>query len=239
MITKIGPMFSASDFRDSCWAAAISGLLHVAFLALVLVHPAGANGFGGNKADTPSAGLAPVDSEFRQQIKVTPRQEFGDEQENSTQEQAAESALLPPKAEAPILIPTSSDRKLTESHRSPASPPHVELQTTDAPHLASSAVSANNSEGGQGNNDLRAAYIAALRTAILAILDEPNTDISGCVLTLQQKAGGVALSAQLGRCAVAPEIRDKLEAAALMAQPLPYAGYETVFSESLDLILSN
>lgn len=58
---------------------------------------------------------------------------------------------------------------------------------------------------------------------------------SGCALVIDQITGGQVVGAYVQHCDLPKSEQLRLEAAALKAQPLPYAGYESVFVTSLTL----
>lgn len=91
---------------------------------------------------------------------------------------------------------------------------------------------------GQGDSDLEARYVAALRSAILKQMGDPSASRRGnCQLRITQVAGGNVLEAQAINCQAGSALARAAEAAALMAQPLPYAGFESVFRQSRELVL--
>lgn len=86
------------------------------------------------------------------------------------------------------------------------------------------------------NNHLR--YAEVLRDAILAQWRPPASVAAEatCILDLRQAPGGRVTSAQaVEPCGFDAAGRDSIVAAALKAQPLPYAGYEQVFRPQLRL----
>lgn len=91
--------------------------------------------------------------------------------------------------------------------------------------------------GSQGNDDgLRARYAAALQAAILEKWTRPDTVPLGalCKLRIRQLPQGNVISAEvIEPCAYDEQGRRSIEAAVLKAQPLPYAGFESVFSRDL------
>lgn len=106
------------------------------------------------------------------------------------------------------------------------------------PSQTSSAESASGQNGagtGDGGQDgLRAAYLAALREAISKQWQHMGSK-GNCRLMLRQSPGGTVKSAVSKECGLDISARHALEAAALMAQPMPYAGYESVYQDSIDI----
>ena len=119
-----------------------------------------------------------------------------------------------------------------------------EYTPPDAPSkpLASSSshpIGASTAKGGNPGDDPLASYHAALRAAIRSkwsdLTDRPFP--SGCTLGMTLATGGALNATSANGCVLSGEDRLQLEAAALMAQPLPYAGYEAVFVPELALTL--
>lgn len=90
--------------------------------------------------------------------------------------------------------------------------------------------------GGNSDDGLRAAYLAALRAAIHQHWNYQGP-IQQCNLTIKQSVGGAVQSAIAGKCSLPTQDRRALEAATLMAQPLPHAGFERAFNEVIDINL--
>ena len=117
-------------------------------------------------------------------------------------------------------------------------PPDAATAAATSSSQASAAAS-NAAMRGSPANDLVANYQAALRARIaqtwrtLSRRDFPT----GCALHLRQSPGGSVTATSANGCALSQDDRLQLEAAALMAQPLPYAGYESVFTTELVLEL--
>ena len=85
---------------------------------------------------------------------------------------------------------------------------------------------------------LKARYAAALQEAILAKWTRPETVPLGsrCTLVIKQLPGGEVMDAKVSSpCAYDELGRRSIEAAVRKAQPLPYAGFETVFARTLTL----
>ena len=119
---------------------------------------------------------------------------------------------------------------------SPLLHPHEQVSSTTKMSAASAATAAISNASG---DDRLAAYHAELRAAIRrkwrTLTERPFP--SGCDLQMTLAVGGAVNATSASGCALATEVRLQLEAAALMAQPLPYAGYEAVFSPELQLEL--
>lgn len=104
---------------------------------------------------------------------------------------------------------------------------------------AQEAAKADAAASGSGADDgLRGRYAAALQEAIRAKWVRPDNIPSGamCRLVIRQLPGGEVMDAQVTSPCVYDEAgRRSIEAAVLKAQPLPYAGFEKVFSRELTL----
>ena len=93
-----------------------------------------------------------------------------------------------------------------------------------------------------GNNGrdagLERQYAAALTQAISSKWTRPETVPLGakCTIIIKQLRGGEVTSATVSSpCAYDEQGRRSIEAAVLKAQPLPYAGFESVFARTLTL----
>jgi colicin import membrane protein len=85
---------------------------------------------------------------------------------------------------------------------------------------------------------LAARYAAALQAAILRNWERPDSVQLGqrCRLRIRQLPGGEVLDVQVDpSCPFDTSGRRSLESAVIRAQPLPYAGFESVFSRTLIL----
>lgn len=135
---------------------------------------------------------------------------------------------LAESAPAPISVKSQSDE-------SPVNwSPKVGIEGVDPSVDASASV-----KGGDSETDLMVAYHNALRARI-AQMWRSQTDRkfpSNCALRLSLNPGGALTATSASDCTISKEDRLQLEAAALMSQPLPYAGYEAVFSPDLRLQL--
>ena len=131
---------------------------------------------------------------------------------------------------------TVAEEHKVEGHSasSPANE-HQQTQKKDASADAASATSIGTDSqagGGQHQDD---GYIAAIKAAILQRWStlHPGEAAPNCALAIEQSAGGHVSLTQATRCS--ENQARALEAAALMAQPLPYAGYESAFKAQLQV----
>lgn len=105
--------------------------------------------------------------------------------------------------------------------------------------LAGASSTSPRNTGSANDENLDAAYLSAVRHAIVKVWAKSGQQARGtCALTLLQAPGGKVTSALSANCTLTGEARQALEAAALMAQPLPYAGYERVFRDTLTIEVS-
>lgn len=93
--------------------------------------------------------------------------------------------------------------------------------------------------GNQGvDSGLSARYSAAIQEAILRNWTRPESVPIGqkCRIVIRQIPGGEVVSAEVDlSCPYDMQGRRSIEAAVLKAQPLPYAGFESVFQRNLTL----
>ncbi|MGY1425638.1 cell envelope integrity protein TolA [Lysobacter sp. A289] len=185
----------------------------------------------------------PADEEKLQEEKR--RQAQIDLTEKKRQAEAERTRRLAAQAE-------EREKKLAEIRRQRAAAARqAELaeqklkQIAAASALAESRDNSTASSGASpppGNNGtdtgLEARYSAALQEAILAKWTRPETVPLGarCRLVIKQLPGGEVMSADVSSpCAYDEQGRRSIEAAVLKAQPLPYAGFESVFARTLTL----
>ena len=123
----------------------------------------------------------------------------------------------------PDETPTPIDSVATES---------IAENTTSNP---SPNESAHGSQPGSSEtgDDLESRYIDMLKAAIYSKWKTSgDTKLGSCDLSIQQGIGGSVLTAKLVNCNLSPTEQRAFEAATLMAQPLPYTGFESVFLEN-------
>ena len=106
-----------------------------------------------------------------------------------------------------------------------------------ASHPTVATPGANLLSAGGSSDDLAARYIAAIREAVMRQWSKTKSRASGipCTLELKQAPGGQVISALSEPCGLDADGRHALEAAALMVQPLPYVGFESVFQTDMKI----
>ena len=113
-----------------------------------------------------------------------------------------------------------------------------QLADASARNVATTAT-ASPPPGNEGvDKALGARYAAALTDAILRNWTRPDTVPLGqrCVIVIKQIPGGTVIDAKVDPSCPYDELgRRSIEAAVLKAQPLPYAGFESVFNRNLRL----
>jgi colicin import membrane protein len=93
--------------------------------------------------------------------------------------------------------------------------------------------------GAAGHDDsLQAQYYAAIQNAVTSNWLRPDNTQAGvrCMLRIVQIPGGDVIGVQIGNpCNADPQTRTSIEQAVKRAAPLPYKGYENVFSREMNL----
>lgn len=240
MISRSGLAGFGDDRQDRYWAGAVSAALHLALILLTVASSTGGSRrsgdtFSGHGAST-TVSFEPT--EFRQKVKLVARSEDSQRPAESLPENTVhppnDSVRAPPTI-AEVISPSSPGSSLTVAELPQAG---VIANIPQAGASASASGAAAGSVGNPDKTNLRDAYMQALRGAILDKWDRPKANLEGCMITLEQGGNGLLVSARVSDCTLSDEQRDSLESAALMAQPLPYAGYETVYKERLELNLA-
>jgi colicin import membrane protein len=115
-------------------------------------------------------------------------------------------------------------------------------QIADARAAQETQPSASTAAPPPGNNGvdagLAARYAAALTDAILRNWTRPDSVPLGqaCTINIRQVQGGTVIAVSVDPSCPYDDLgRRSIEAAVLKAQPLPYAGFETVFNRNLKL----
>lgn len=107
---------------------------------------------------------------------------------------------------------------------------------TAAVLVGMSAVAAPFAACADADGALEQRYAAALRAAVQAqwVLPGPPAPGASCRVSIRQLPGGdVLLAEPMPDCGFDADGRDALVRAVLRAAPLPYAGFERVFSRDL------
>jgi colicin import membrane protein len=104
---------------------------------------------------------------------------------------------------------------------------------------AAASASANPPPGNRGTDpNLNVAYTKALTDAIRSNWTQPDnvSALQVCKIVIRQIPGGEVVDAQVDpSCPYDEQGRRSVEAAVLKAQPLPYRGFESVFSRTLTI----
>jgi hypothetical protein len=165
-------------------------------------------------------------SEFRQRIEVLPSSHDADIPE-TTERPTENEAVADVAVDVPSSMASSEPEEVQATDSTAAQTPEVASEKS----LEAGRAPGGGDAGGNGDDGMRAAYLAALRAAIRLHWGHQKNS-QQCSLTIKQSPGGTVQSAVAGNCVLTPQDRRSLEAAALMAQPLPYEGFERVFSET-------
>lgn len=224
----------SGELRDRSIAVTISVALHVAAFAWIwLVSDQAGWGKsqtqGHSGSDGMSASFVPAD-EFRQRIEIKPS--LAGQQASATLEELSESAPNAPVESAGDLPDKTEPVETNISSAPDTTAPKSE--TALASVLDAGLTQGGDNAGGNNDDGLRAAYLAALRAAIRQHWNHEASP-QRCSVTIKQSPGGAVQSATTGACSLSPQERRTLEAAALMAQPLPYTGFEAVYADAITI----
>lgn len=218
------------DRADKYWAWTVSAALHVAAALWVLIE-APETQQGQSHAGPSSASLSAQflgEDEFRQPLIAA-----------SPAKLIAVPAPAPEPAADHAVVPALETEAATTTEAAVSM--HDALPTSSAP------ASTTQDEGISGHESsytapqfetpsydaVENAYLAVLRAAIQSKWIRQDKQTGRCSVTIQQTVGGRVVSATSESCMLSDVDRQALEAAALLAQPLPYAGFEQVFQEYL------
>lgn len=114
----------------------------------------------------------------------------------------------------------------------------AQLANTRSRNAAEAAAQSDAEAGGANGVDegLQARYIAAIVNKVVSKWRRPDSVPIGarCKVHIRQMVGGTVTQVEVASpCALDEEGRRSIEQAVLLAQPLPYAGFETVFDRDL------
>jgi colicin import membrane protein len=168
----------------------------------------------------------------QEQIDLTERQRQEEaEQKQRLAQQQLDQKLKKIQAERAKL---ARQAELTEQRLKQS----ADAKTRNAAEAAAQADASASAPPGNDGVDagLLARYQAALQEAILRNWSRPDSVPLGqrCRLHIRQLPGGTVIDVQVDASCPYDELgKRSVEAAVLKAQPLPYAGFEAVFSRTL------
>lgn len=114
-----------------------------------------------------------------------------------------------------------------------------QIADREARRASAAAANASPPPGNRGTEpNLSAAYTKALTDAIRNNWTQPDnvSSLQVCKIMIRQIPGGEVIDAQVDpSCPYDEQGRRSVEAAVLKAQPLPYRGFESVFSRNLTI----
>lgn len=124
-------------------------------------------------------------------------------------------------------------RQLADAEATRASSSAAEAAARADAAASGSPPAGNN--GATPDDGLRARYAAAIQAAVTSKWTRPeNMSTAPCRMTITQLPGGEVMSVDFSAsCPYDEAGKRSVEAAVLKAQPLPYAGFEPVFSRRL------
>lgn len=169
------------------------------------------------------------------------RQEQIDLTERQRQEEAEKQRRLSEMEQErqKQLADIRRQREQAERERQRLEQQQQQLAERRAQQASQAAANAAPPPGNDGSSDdLNAKYAAALQEAILRNWTRPDTVPIGqrCRIVIRQIPGGQVIDAQVDPSCPYDELgRRSVEAAVLRAQPLPYAGFESVFQRNVTL----
>lgn len=228
---------SNANLGDHVVAGLVALGVHAMLLLLILAPLAGSRGDG-----VPEAAGGALSVQF-----IHIRADGADVTQTAASTMAASMPAPDPVADEELADVVSEAHTVQEQELPATAAEHATglddaVPEHDAAHaktrLADSAHGGN--DGGQSSgDDLLARYHAAMRARISAMWTERTGQPlpRACRITLELAPGGALLSASVGDCALERADHNQLEAATLMAQPMPYSGFESVFVPALDLQL--
>lgn len=166
----------------------------------------------------------------QEQIDLTERQRQEEaEQKQRLAQQQKDDELKKIRAE---IAKAKRDEDLAQQRLKQLADRRAQTASADA------ASSASPPPGNQGaDSNLLAQYQAAIQQAVERNWNRPDNIPPGqpCRLTIVQLPGGEVMSAEVEpSCPYDEQGRRSVEAAVLKAQPLPYAGFESVFRRQLN-----
>lgn len=189
--------------------------------------------------DTPTPN--PAEQKKLQEAKA--RQEQVDLTEQKRQEEAQQKQRLAEQQDAERqkkLEEIRRERANLQREQNLAEQKLQQLADRRATQASQSAAASTPAAAGNQGTDtgLLARYQAALQSAIKSKWTRPDSVPLGaaCRLNIRQLPGGQVIAVEVVEpCSYDEAGRRSVEAAVLKAQPLPYAGFESVFQRSLTI----
>lgn len=178
--------------------------------------------------------------EAEQKLRLAKQQEEADQKKKlAEQEQKANDAKAAETAKRLAEIRAKRAQQESEIKRAEQKLREVTAARAAAGQsTAGSSGAAQPAAGGGGtSDDLRAKYAAAIQQKVLAAWTRPDNVPFGqrCKIIIVQLPGGNVNSANVSPdCPFDEAGRRSIEAAVRNAQPLPYRGFEDVFSRQLN-----
>ncbi|CBA16903.1 cell envelope integrity protein TolA [Xanthomonas albilineans] len=195
-----------------------------------------------DKVDQERATRAAISQEKeKQEQEAKRRQEQIDLTEQKRQQEAEQKQRLAAQQEEQRQQKIAEIRKQREKLDREAQLTQQKLrQIADLSAKQAAAAATNTPQeapGQNGNNtDLQAKYAAAIQQAVLSQWVRPDSVPLGqkCKIAIRQIVGGQVIEAKVSPdCPYDEAGRRSIEAAVLRAQPLPYHGFESVFTRDL------
>lgn len=180
----------------------------------------------------------PTPAEERERQEAKRRQDQVDLTEQRRQEEAErQRRLAQAEAERQKQIADIQRRRRAAAREAEQAERQLEKIAQARAAQASESSATAPPPGNNGvDTGLQAQYQAAIQQAVLAKWTRPETVPLGarCKLIIRQLPGGEVMSAEVSSpCAYDEQGRRSIEAAVLKAQPLPHAGFESVFNRTL------
>ena len=182
----------------------------------------------------------PTPSEEKKVQEAKQRQEQVDLTEQERQKQAQEKQRLTEmEIQRQKQLEDIRRRRASASREASLAEQRLEQLANARSRNAAEAAAASDAQasGANGTDDgLQARYIAAIINKVVSKWRRPDTVSLGarCRVHIEQGRGGVVRFVEVtSPCALDEEGRRSIEQAVLLAQPLPYEGFEPVFNRDL------
>lgn len=220
-------MYSGGN-SDKYWAGLVSIALHLAIAAWALLGnlESQQQSYSGASSSALSSRFLGED-EFRQPLVAASLAK-------PLEDPASNSETSTSQAVDPALETAATTKEVTASaHGAPTASSPVAQATQGAGIPANNSPVVSSPFQTPDYDPYENAYLAALSAAIQSKWVRQDKRNGRCSVTIQQTVGGRVVSATSRSCMLSDADRQALEAAALAAEPLPYAGFERAFREYL------